>query len=96
MERIADHIDYIVQLAGIDHAGIGLDYIFDQTEITTVTKKMTKTFPVTAGYNAPVEVVAPENFPQLTECLLKRSYTEENIRKILGKNLLRIAGQVWR
>lgn len=96
VERIADHIDYIVQLAGIDHVGIGLDYIFDQTEITTVTKKMTKTFPVTAGYDVTIEVVAPENFPQLTECLLERSYPEEDIRKILGKNLLRIAGQVWR
>ena len=96
VERIADHIDYIVQLAGVDHVGIGLDYIFDQTEITTATKKMTKTFPKTAGYDAPIEVAAPESFPQLTECLLNRDYTENDIQKILGKNLLRIAEQVWK
>ncbi|MDE0155917.1 MAG: dipeptidase [Gammaproteobacteria bacterium] len=96
VESIADHIDYIVQLAGIDHVGIGLDYIFDDTEIAKVTRKMTKTFPRTAGYDVPIEVVAPENFPQLTECLLNRSYTEDDIQKVLGGNLLRIAEQVWK
>ena len=96
VERIADHIDYIVQLTGIDHVGIGLDYIFDHSELTAVTKKMAKTFPKTAGYDVPIDVVAPENFPQLTECLLNRSYTENDIQKILGRNLLRIAEQVWK
>ena len=96
VESIADHIDYIVQLAGIDHAAIGLDYIFDETEITTVTEKMAKTFPKTAGYDAFIEVVAPENLPRLTECLLKRSYSVNDIQKILGRNLLRIAEQVWK
>ena len=96
VESIADHIDYIVQLAGIDHAAIGLDYIFDETEITTVTKKMAKTFPKTAGYDVFIEVVAPEKLPRLTECLLQRSYSENDIQKILGKNLLRIAERVWK
>lgn len=96
VERIVDHIDYIVQLVGIDHVGIGLDYIFDDTEIAKVTRKMTKTFPRTAGYDVPIEVVMPENFPRLTQCLLNRSYTENDIQKILGRNLLRIAEQVWK
>ena len=96
VESIADHIDYIVQLVGIDHAAIGLDYIFDETEITTVTEKMAKTFPKTAGYDAFIEVVAPENLPRLTECLLNRAYTENDIQKILGRNLVRIAEQVWK
>lgn len=96
VESIADHIDYIVQLAGIDHVGIGLDYIFDDTEIAKVIRKMTKTFPKTAGYDVPIEVVAPENLPRLTECLLNRSYSANDIQKILGRNLLRIAEQVWK
>ena len=96
VKRIADHIDYIVQLAGIDHVGIGLDYIFDDTEIAKVTRKMTKTFPRTAGYDVVIEVVTPENFPRLTQCLLNRAYTENDIQKVLGRNLLRIAEQVWK
>ena len=96
VERITDHIDYSVQLAGIDHIGIGLDYVFDVTEISTATREMTKTFPKNAGYDVPVEVVVPEDLPRLTESLLKRTYSEDDIRKILGENLLRIAGQVWK
>lgn len=57
---------------------------------------MTKTFPKTAGYDVPIDVVAPENLPRLTECLLNRAYTENDIQKILGRNLLRIAEQVWK
>ena len=96
VESIADHIDYIVQLGGIDHVGIGLDYIFDDTEIAEVTRKMTKTFPRAAGYDVPIEVVMPENLPRLTQCLLNRAYTENDIQKVLGRNLLRIAEQVWK
>src|SRR5262245_11595394 len=32
-ETLAAHVDYVVQLAGIDHVGIGLDFMFDQTEL---------------------------------------------------------------
>ena len=96
VERIVDHIDYIVQLVGIDHVGIGLDYVFDGTEISTVAREMTKTFPKNAGYDVPVEIVVPEDLPRLTENLLKRTYSEDDIRKILGGNLLRIAEQVWK
>ena len=55
---------------------------------------MTKTFPRAAGYDVPIEVVTPESFPRLTQCLLNRAYTENDIQKILGRNLLRIAEPV--
>ncbi len=40
--------------------------------------------------------VAPEDFPQLTERLLKHGFDEAEVRGILGENIMRVAEQVWR
>ena len=66
---VADHIDHIVQVAGIDHVGIGSD--FDG---------------ITAW---PVGLDDVSDYPRLTEELLRRGYSEEDVRKILGGNVLR-------
>ena len=66
---VADHIDHIVKVAGIDHAGIGSD--FDG---------------ITAW---PVGLEDVSCYPRLTEELLSRGYSEADIHKILGGNVLR-------
>ncbi len=74
---VADHIDHIVKVAGIDHVGIGSD--FD-------------------GIAAwPVGLEDVSCFPRLTEELLRRGYSEGDIHKVLGGNVLRAfrrAGEV--
>ena len=74
---VADHIDHIVKVAGIDHVGIGSD--FDG---------------ITAW---PVGLEDVSCYPRLTEELLRRGYSEADVHKILGGNVLRAfrqAGQV--
>lgn len=74
---VADHIDHIVQVAGIDHVGIGSD--FDG---------------ITAW---PVGLEDVSCYPRLTEELLRRGYSESDVHKVLGGNLLRAfrrAGEV--
>jgi membrane dipeptidase len=66
---VADHIDHIVKVAGIDHAGIGSD--FDG---------------ITAW---PVGLEDVSCYPRLTEELLHRGYSEPEVHKILGGNVLR-------
>jgi membrane dipeptidase len=67
---VADHIDHIRKVAGIDHIGLGGD--FDGIES------------VVQG----LEDVS--KYPDLTAELLRRGYGDEDIRKILGKNILRV------
>ncbi len=69
LEQVADHVDHLVKVAGLDHVGIGSD--FDGIDST------------------PVGLEDVSCFPRLTEELLKRGYSEEDIHKILGKNVLR-------
>jgi membrane dipeptidase len=66
---VADHIDHIVKVAGIDHVGIGSD--FDG---------------ITAWPEGLDDVSC---YPRLTEELLKRGYSEADVHKILGGNVLR-------
>jgi membrane dipeptidase len=76
---VADHIDHIVKIAGIDHVGIGSD--FDGITMW------------------PVGLDDVSSYPRLTEELLRRGYTEADIHKILGGNILRAfrqAGEVAR
>jgi membrane dipeptidase len=89
------HLDYVVQLIGADHAGLGLDYVFDQKELDDAVSDPAL-FPPELGYRIGIQMVAPEAIEEIVERLLALGYSDENIRAILGGNLLRVAKQVWR
>jgi membrane dipeptidase len=72
-ERIIDHIDHAVKVAGIDHVGLGSD--FD-------------------GAVMPLGMEDVSKLPRITDALLNKGYSEQNIDKILGGNLLRVLEQV--
>jgi membrane dipeptidase len=95
-ETMARHIDYAVNLIGADHVGLGLDYVFDMEEMDEALAAKAHIFPKGWGYEPGIKIVAPEQLPELTEILLKRNYKEDDIRKILGGNLMRVAEAVWR
>ena len=67
--NIVDHIDHIVKVAGIDHAGIGSD--FDGVP------------------KLPNQMSDVSCYPLLTQIMLDRGYTKEQIHKVLGGNLMR-------
>ena len=73
--HVADHIDHIVQLAGIDFVGIGSD--FDGID-----------------YAQPTDLPDVSSYPVLVFELLRRGYTEKDIKKILSENFLRVWNDV--
>lgn len=66
---VADHIDYIKDLIGVDHIGIGGDY--------------------DGMPPGPVGLDDVSDYPALFVELLKRGYSESDIAKIAGENVLR-------
>lgn len=74
LSQVADHIDHIRKVAGIDHIGLGGDF----DGITQVVQGL--------------EDVS--KYPDLTAELLKRGYKDDEIKKILGLNVLRVMRQV--
>lgn len=73
LAQVADHIDHIRKVAGIDHIGLGGDF----DGITQVVEGL--------------EDVS--KYPALTAELIKRGYKDEDIKKILGLNVLRVMRQ---
>jgi membrane dipeptidase len=73
--RIADHIDHAVQVAGVDHVGLGSD------------------FDGVSGL-APRGMEDCSKLPDLVLELARRGYSEDELAKILGGNVLRLMRQV--
>jgi len=71
-EKIIEHIDHVVKLAGADHVGLGSD--FD-------------------GATMPEGMDDCTHLPKITEALMRKGYSDGDIRKILGGNLLRVMEQ---
>jgi len=70
IETLLDHIDHAVEIAGVDHVGLGADM-----------------YPRTPSL---VGIRGVQDYPNITLGLKRRGYSDEDIRKILGGNLLRI------
>lgn len=97
-ETVARHIDYVARLAGVDHVGLGLDYVFDRTELAAYIASDPAMFgaDARAATATGLDFVAPEQIPEIVEALFTMGYAELDVRKILGLNLLRIARAVWK
>jgi len=68
--QVADHIDHVRKVAGIDHVAYGSD--FDGIS------------------SAPSGLDDVSTFPALTAELLRRGYSDDEVKKVLGLNLLRV------
>lgn len=95
-ETFVRHLDYVVELVGPEHVGLGLDYVFDQVELEEFVRNNPDRFPPVEGYTLRVDFVEPEQVPEVVDSLLKLGYTDENLRSILGGNHLRVAQQIWK
>ena len=92
---LARHIDYVVQLVGIDHVGLSLDFVYDP-EATYRWALAQAGGSLPAGYSADMPMVLPEQYPHITQTLLELGYRDRDIARVLGDNWVRVAQQVWR
>jgi membrane dipeptidase len=96
VETMLRHIDYMAGLAGPEHVGIGLDFMFDMEGFDTLMAEKGHMWPSEYDYKPGIRIVPPEALPELTEGMLRLGYPEAAIRGILGENFLRVARQVWK
>lgn len=94
-ELIVQNIEYVMDLAGPEHVGIGLDYVVDKQELIDYIEGRPDVFPPEKIKDY-LSFVEPEQFPEFTELLHKKGYSEQVIHGILGGNFLRIAKEVWK
>jgi membrane dipeptidase len=70
LAQVADHIEHVRRVAGIDHVGIGSDF----DGITSV----------------PEGLEGVDDYPVLLAELLRRGWTDEDVKKLAGRNVLRV------
>jgi membrane dipeptidase len=70
LQQVADHIEHIRDVAGIDHVGLGSDF----DGITSV----------------PDGLENVSKFPDLVAELLRRGWKEDDVKKVVGLNMLRV------
>jgi membrane dipeptidase len=95
-ETFVRHLDHAVQLIGPQHVALGLDYVFDQAEVDAGMAAMKDTFPPELGYGNGMSFIRPEQLEEIVTGLLHLGYAEDDLRAILGGNLMRVARQVWK
>jgi membrane dipeptidase len=92
---IVENIEYVMNLAGPEHVGIGLDYVVDKQELIEYIEGHPDVFPPDKINNY-LSFAEPEQFPEFTELLYQKGYSEQIIGGILGGNFLRVAEDVWK
>lgn len=87
------HIDYMADLVGPEHLGLGSDYTY-HPQVTSP-----------SAWNPPhagdvpwsdIQYAPPEQTPKLTEALLDRGYSDSDVSGMLGGNWMRVARAVWK
>lgn len=100
-----DHIDYVVRKVGVDHVAIGTDIAYSSRHSSREQGKLPKRGRKRAGWaglwppaaltvtatTAARESLAWTNWPLFAVGLVQRGYKDEDIQKIIGGNVLRVA-----
>ena len=105
-----DHIDYVVRKFGADHVGIGTDVAYTSRNSAAENKKIPPRARARSDFRslwpegsltAPAgshpkarQSMAWTNWPLFTVGLVQRGHSDDDIRKILGGNMLRVARDV--
>ena len=83
LENMLDHIDHIVRLTGVEHAGLGTDVDLDGRDTAQPFR-----------FDLDGEQYSQKIF-DVTEGLLRRGYSSTDVALILGGNFQRILAQIW-
>ena len=98
--HMADHIDHVAKLVGVEHVGIGSDADLngyddmapDEYALLKAGYKDSYAFRDKVdidGFDHPLKTL------DLVEELIRRNYSNDNIRAVLGGNFRRLLAQVW-
>lgn len=103
IQMLLNHIDYVAKNFGVDHVAIGTDISYTSQNTATENRKVPRLprgreefrmlwpaddFRTT---DTMTQSLSWTNWPLYTVGLVQRGYTDEEIRKIIGGNVLRVA-----
>jgi len=98
IEAFVRHMEYLIDLIGVDHVGIGLD--FDETNTPEKFAAARREHPeLDTGFGWDDKRIHDLTHAgeegNVTRALVSMGLPDDDITKILGGNFLRVFGQVW-
>jgi membrane dipeptidase len=102
LESCMEHFEYIANLVGIDHVAFGPDTLFGDhvglhrafaSELSVAALHGGQKFeqvPYVKGIENPAEA-----FPNIVRWLVRHGYSDADIAKVVGENIVRVLRQAW-
>jgi membrane dipeptidase len=97
LDTVMAHAEHCIDVMGIDHVAFGPDTLFgDHVELH---RRYAESFGPEAPDHVEIDHVVglenPSEFPNILRWLVAHGYTDEQIEKLAGGNVLRALRQVW-
>ena len=103
INALLDHVDHVVKTVGVDHVTLGTDVAYTSQNAAAESKKVPsrprrrrefRSLWPADNYRAAAGAsrsIAWTNWPLFTVGLVQRGHSDDDIRKIIGGNVLRVA-----
>jgi membrane dipeptidase len=89
IDRMVDHVEQMVEVAGAEHVGVGADFCVELFE-DLYSDKLDLHVEGIDGRQKLDGLWAARQLPALTEVMVRRGFTDGQVKGILGENLLRL------
>ena len=100
VEHMLDHFDHVRKLVGVQHLGVGSDIDLDGYDDMppAENQRLRASYKGTYGFREKIDIEGvdhPKRMFDLTEGLIRRKYSDQDIEQVLGGNFKRVLSQVW-
>ncbi len=100
IEHYLDHFDHVRDLVGVEHLGIGSDIDLHGYDDMPAAEydALKANYKGSYAFREKIDIDAiahPKRMFDVTDGLIRRGYTDDHIRGILGGNFQRVLGEIW-
>jgi microsomal dipeptidase-like Zn-dependent dipeptidase len=95
VKDLVAHVDYIVELVGIDHAAIGTDIVWGDHAALPIHHHYIERMDMVVAAEYMEGIESLEEWPNIIRCLVRNGYSDNEIGKIVGKNALDLMIRVF-
>ncbi len=96
LDAMTRHLEYAIDLVGIDHVGVSTDFSFDFADFNHEVARNPHLFDDSYTRWGPIQWMPPETLLMLGEHLSRRGWTRADVDAVLGGNFYRVAQHAWR
>ena len=100
IEDALNHYDHVKKLIGPEHLGVGSDMDLDGYDDLPpeMNRQLRASYKGSYGFREKIDIEGldhPKRMFDLTEGLIRRKYSDAEIRGVLGGNFERVLGEIW-